>query len=227
MTTATTIITVMHCGCTESVDEAGSTVPVPAPSVPMTTTVKTCNCGEANAPSTTEVTIPCTSQIEEMSSSMASPLASAAPGVAAPTIAPAAEATGHGSGGESVPEVDTAGGEQSGTGAGESESTATENTNDVAGAPSEARSGDVPEITNSLAEVGAPTGNNGTYYATTKTINLEPAVTETSSYHNGTVSAPRLEPSPTKKSEGSIAVERLVGYAVMALFCTSLVMSLL
>ena len=159
---------------------------------------------------------------------MALLIASAAPGVAAPTVAPAAGATGQGSNDQSVPEANMAGGEQLGTGGGDSGSTTAENPNAVAGgAASEARSGDVPEITNSLAEVGVPTGNNGTYYATTKTINLEPAVTETSSYHNGTVSAPRLEPSPTKKSEGSITVKRLVGFVAVALFCTSLVMSLL
>jgi hypothetical protein len=160
---------------------------------------------------------------------MASLLASAAPGVAAPTVAPTAGATGQGSNGQSVPEGNMAGGEQLGTGGGDSGSTTAENSNAVAGgAASEARSGGVPEITNSLApEVGVPAGSNGTYYATTKTINLEPAVTEISSYHNGTVSAPRLEPSPTKKSEGSITVQRLVGFAALALFCTSFVMSLL
>lgn len=236
ITTATTIITIMYCGCTESVDETGSTVPVPVPSVPMTTTVKTCYCGEGNAPSTTEVTVPCTSQIEEMSSSMASILVTAAPGVAAPAHAPAAEATGTGvsgapAGGDSAPEAETTSRELLGMSEGESESTPVENVGTVAGdaAASEARSGDAPDITNSVAPgAGFPAENHDTSYATTKTIHLEPAESSTSAYGSIAVSAPRLAgPSPTKKSEGSTTIKRLIGFMATALFSVTVVMSLL
>ena len=71
-TQLTTTVTVMHCGCTASLDAAaGSTVAVPSPSVPMTTTVKPCSCGKNGVASSLTVTQPCSTAIEEAQSSVA------------------------------------------------------------------------------------------------------------------------------------------------------------
>jgi hypothetical protein len=165
----------------------------------MTTTVKTCNCGEENAPSTTEVTIPCTSQIEEMSSSMASILATAAPGAPAPgpAQATAAQATGEGGSGEpgggSAPAEGNSAPADNEEGKAASGNTPNEAGNVAEGA-TEARTADVPEMTNDLApETGLPAENNvPVYYATTQTIHLQS--TETSNATNGSMSvkAPHL-----------------------------------
>lgn len=235
MTTATTIITMMHCGCTESVNDIGSTIHVPPPSVPMTTTVKTCNCGIEKAPSTTEVTVPCTSQIEEMSSSMASMLVTAAPGVPAPAQDPSAQAIGEGNGspaggaapaegnnpeaGNSAPESSEGGEIASGNTPGEAGSSPNEGNNAGEGV-TEARTAEVPEMTNSIApEVGLPAGNNESiHYATTQTIHLQSTETSNATNSSMHVGAPhpasesRLEASPTKKSEGAAGVKRLAGF---------------
>jgi hypothetical protein len=168
---------------------------------------------------------------------MASILASPAPGVAVAAPAPAAEATGQGSSGsgsgENTPEPETTAHELLGM----SEGAAAETIIDTSeAAASEARSADVPSMTNSLApgpEAVIPTGNNGTIttgnngmsYATTQTIHLQPAST-----HNGTVSAARLGPNATTtKSEGVGAegFRRLVGFVVVGVFGVAVGMSLL
>ena len=96
-------------------------------------------------------------------------------------------------------------------------------------AASETCSGDVPDMTNGPTPgAGCPTVNNETSYATTKTGRLQS--TEIGGQDNGTLSAGALRlgaPSPTKKSEGNSAVERLVAFTATALFCVMMVMGLL
>lgn len=97
LTTSATTITVPHRGCTASCDNVLQTVmPVPSPSVPMTTTVKSCACGEQGAPSSITVTVPHTSSIAQLAaqviSNMSPPAQVAAPSpVAAAAVANLAE----------------------------------------------------------------------------------------------------------------------------------------
>jgi hypothetical protein len=124
---------------------------------------------------------------------MASILATAAPSAPAPAPAqaPAARATGEGGSGEqgggSAPAEGNSAPANNEEGEGASGSTLNEAGNAAEGA-TEARTADVPEMTNSLApETGIPAENNGSlYYATTQTIHLQS--TETSNATNGSMS---------------------------------------
>ena len=113
-TELTTTVTVLHCGCTASADAANSPPePVAPPSVPMTTTVKQCACGENGAPSNTTITLPCVSAIAQAQSSVASAsssyaaagqtLPAAIPWQSAAIAAAAAAAAGTGQGEEGSP----------------------------------------------------------------------------------------------------------------------------
>ncbi len=60
VTTMTTTITTLHCGCTDT----------PMPTIPMTTMTKACGCGEGGAASSLIVTSPDTSAIASAAGSM-------------------------------------------------------------------------------------------------------------------------------------------------------------
>lgn len=89
-TQLTTTITVVHCGCTETTGSEGATGMVAPPSVPMTTTVKPCACGENGAASSMIITEPCSSAIAEESSLLGEYLSScsAVPGAQVPSPIP-------------------------------------------------------------------------------------------------------------------------------------------
>jgi hypothetical protein len=168
---------------------------------------------------------------------MASILATATPDAPAPAQASAAQAIGEGGSGElgaGFAPVEGNSAPANNEGKGASGNTPNEAGNAAEGA-TEASTADVPELTKSLApETGVSAEKTGTvYYGTTQTIHLQS--TEALNATNGSMSVKtlnlasesRAEPSPTKKSEGATAVERLVGLMAGALFCVMAVMTLL
>lgn len=96
LATMTTTITSLHCGCTDT----------PAPTIPMTTTTKTCAvCGEGGAAATIMITCPQTSAIAFTAVATSS---AAATGIVPITISVARGGAGRNYGNVSVPASEAA-----------------------------------------------------------------------------------------------------------------------
>jgi hypothetical protein len=211
-----TTVTVMHCGCTQSIALSGNIVTVPPPRVPMTVTVEECACGEGGAASSTILTVPCSSAIEEASASVAAAMSawSTELGAQCPTPVPWSGqviATGPTSR-ISSPPVQAA------------HHSEAEPEKAAAFVSTSAESSDVPEMTNSIAPVaGIPSANNGTVGSTmmpvtTQTLTLlsMESMTSASTEESPSPSQVAVAPVPPAETKSAAAASPKFAMAVGA-----------